>query len=69
MWTYKPAQATAIIEHGVVTGFNLVEAGAGYSTPPRIEVAGHPGVKVEATLVFSKDLKTNGSIRTLEVVR
>jgi len=69
LWTHAPAKAKAIIENGIVTGFEIVDAGAGYSTPPSIVVAGHPDVKVEVTLNFTTNLKTNGSIATLNLVK
>lgn len=69
LWTHTPAKAKAIIEDGVVTGFEIVEAGAGFSTPPQIVVVGHPEVKAEATLDFTTNLKTNGSIESLVIIK
>lgn len=68
LWKHTPAQAKAIIEHGKVVGFELVKAGAGYSSAPLVKVMEHPGVKVKATIEFTNDLKTNGRIKSLELV-
>jgi hypothetical protein len=66
-WRRTPATAKAIIKNGKVTGFTITNAGAGYSSPPYVRVAGH-NVRVKATIAFSKDFKTNGRITSLTVV-
>jgi hypothetical protein len=35
-----PAQATAVVEDGVVTGINVINAGTGYQAPPLVEIVG-----------------------------
>jgi hypothetical protein len=68
VWTHKPAVATATIKDGTVTGFKLADGGYGYSTPPKVQIAGHEGVEVKAELEFTSDLKTNGRVKTLTMI-
>lgn len=67
LWKQTPASATAITQEGKVTGFKITNPGSGYLTPPRVTVAGHPDLRIKATLRFSKDLRTNGSIASLMI--
>ena len=65
MWKIKPAQANALVKNGVVTGYEIVDGGAGYSTPPTVSV---PGVKDAAgtvSLSFGTDLATNGAVSAI----
>ncbi len=64
-WTHRPAHAQAVVVDGRVTEIKLQDAGAGYSSTPRIEVAGYPDAKVTATIEYGTDLKTNGHIASL----
>ena len=68
LWKHKPAVATATIKDGKVTGFNITDRGYGYSTPPKVQISGHDGVKVKAELEFTMDLKTNGRVKTLTII-
>ena len=67
VWKCTAATATAIIEDGKVTGFNITNAGAGYSTPPIVKVHGFDNLKVKAIVEFSTDIKTNGRVSSLTV--
>lgn len=67
-WTYRPAKATVIVRDGRVVGFNMMDGGFGYTTPPKVIVAGYPQTKVKARLAFGTDFRTNGSIKSLTVV-
>ena len=68
LWKHKPAVATATITDGKVTGFNIIDGGYGYSTPPKVQIAGYEDVRVEAELEFTTDLKTNGRVKSLTVI-
>lgn len=68
VWKHTPATAKAIIKGGKVTGIRIMNAGSGYTTPPKVTVAGHENVQVKATLGFSKNFRTNGSIKSLTIV-
>ena len=68
MWTVKPAQAVALVKGGAVTGYEIVDGGAGYSTPPAVTV---PGVKDAAAVVslsFGTDLAANGAVSAIAAV-
>jgi hypothetical protein len=68
MWRNTPATAYATVRDGVVTGFTMTNPGSGYSSPPKISVAGMPDVAATATLSFGTDFKTNGSIKEITLV-
>lgn len=69
MWPTKPAAATAIVSYGNLTGFKVTEAGSGYSSPPSITIVGHPEIKAEASVLYSKDLGKNGSIAEIKITK
>ncbi len=68
LWKHTPASAKAIIKEGKVTGFEITNPGSGYMTPPSISVVGHEKTQVKATLQFTKNFQTNGSIESLTIV-
>jgi hypothetical protein len=68
LWKHEDATIKAAITEGKVTGFVIENAGAGYTTPPEVSVPGFADVKVKVTLAFGKDLETNGSIKSVELV-
>ena len=65
LWKHRQAKAYAMIKEGAVIGFDIADAGAGYSTAPTIRIGGMPTVKVVATISFSTDLQKNGSVAAL----
>lgn len=69
LWTHEPASIIANIRCGHIIGFTIEKPGAGYSSPPEISVPGVPGVKVKVVLSFGDDLKGNGSIAQVTIVR
>lgn len=69
LWRHTPATAKAIIKDGKVTGFNITNPGAGYMTAPTVTVAGHTDIKVKATIGFSKDVRKNGRLTSLAIVK
>jgi len=69
LWKHIPASAKAIIKDGKVTGLEITNPGSGYMTPPSISIAGHDAIRVKATLVFSKNFQTNGSLKSLSIAK
>jgi hypothetical protein len=65
-WPEIPAMVTAILTDGEVTGFVITNPGSGYTTPPDITVL-NSDVKATATLSFTTDFSTNGSIASITV--
>lgn len=69
LWTHKATKAHAIVLDGKVKEVVVTEPGAGYSTPPKAKLTGMDGVELQVKLSFGKDLKTNGSVSAIEVVK
>jgi hypothetical protein len=67
LWRHKDAKAHAVVEDGRVKRIEVTDSGAGYSTPPKVTIKGMDGVELVVTLLFDKDLKKNGSIKSIEV--
>lgn len=68
LWKHTPAAATAIVEDGKVTGFNITNPGAGYTVAPMVQVAGFDDLKVDVTIGFSTDFAKNGSVASITVI-
>jgi hypothetical protein len=67
MWRNTPATAYATIKNGVITAVTITNAGAGYSSPPKVTIVGMPNVTVVAKLAFDADFSRNGSIKEIAV--
>jgi hypothetical protein len=65
LWPTKPATAFATVKNGVVDSITISDAGSGYSSPPKISVPGHQEIALKSTLSFSRDLKSNGSVKAI----
>ena len=63
-WPQTPASAEAILTNGVVTGFVITNPGSGYTSAPTITVL-NSDVTATATLSFTTDFSTNGSINAI----
>lgn len=68
LWRHTAAQATAVIEDGMVVAIEIVDAGSGYTNAPTVTVAGHDDVTIEASIEFTTDLETNGRLASLKIV-
>ena len=67
LWRTKPAKAFATLSGRTVRSITITEKGSGYSSVPKIEVPGYPGIHLEAKIAFGKDLKTNGQIDSISI--
>lgn len=67
LWKNTPAVANALVKNGVVTGFEIVSGGAGYTTPPTVTVPGISGVSAKVELAFGKKFETNGSVASIKL--
>jgi hypothetical protein len=57
-----PAQATATVSNGVVTGVSILNAGLGYRAPPLVEFLGNgAGARATATI-------TNGQVSSINLI-
>lgn len=65
-WKKTLATATAVVTNGVVTGVTITNPGAGYSSAPTVTIKGPQGtVTAKATVAYTKDFATNGSITSI----
>ncbi len=67
LWTTKPAVANALVQNGVVTGYQLISGGSGYTSLPTVTVPNVMGGPAEVKLGFGKRLETNGSVSALTI--
>ncbi len=67
IWKSSAAKAHAVIENGQIKKIVVTAAGAGYSSSPTATLAGMEEVELQVNLQFGKDLKTNGSVKSIEV--
>jgi hypothetical protein len=67
LWPTTPAEAYATVEDGKIKQVVVTNPGSGYCTPPRATVRGMEDIPLNVTLRFSKDLKKNGAIGSIEV--
>lgn len=63
-WPQVPATAEVIMTDGVITGIEITNPGSGYSSVPVITIL-NSDVTATATLAFTNDFSTNGSISSI----
>jgi len=68
MWPITPAQIVAISEGGRIVRLEVVSGGSGYSSPPRLSVAGSGAVNAAVELQYGKDMKSNGSVKAVRLL-
>jgi hypothetical protein len=67
-WQKTKASAVATVTDGVVTGVTITNPGAGYSSTPTVTITGPNGtLTAKATVVYTKDFQTNGSISEITI--
>jgi hypothetical protein len=64
VWTQTQATAEVIMTDGVVTGIKITNSGSGYSSVPVITIL-NGDLTATATLAFTTDFSTNGSISSI----
>lgn len=67
IWTNKGAIANALMKDGAVIGYEIVNGGSGYTTPPTVTVPGFKNASPKVELAFGKDFETNGSVSSLTI--
>lgn len=67
LWKTTPARAYAVLEQGKVKRIVVSTPGSGYSAPPRATIEGMEVVELKVTIEFSKDMRKNGSVTSIEV--
>ena len=68
LWPTTAAKAYAIVERGRIKRIVVTEPGLGYASPPDVKVDGFENLEFKAILAFTKDLKKNGAIASVELV-
>jgi hypothetical protein len=67
LWHHKPAVAFALVKNGVVVGYEVINGGGGYISPPIVSVPGIANTNVKVELSFGKVMESNGSISAITV--
>lgn len=67
IWPIRPARALARIRNGKIVGFQIIEPGSGYISPPRVSVPGFEDVPLRVGLGFSRHLGQNGRITAINL--
>jgi hypothetical protein len=67
MWPTKAAVANALVQNGVITGYEIVSGGYGYSSPPTVTVPSLKGAAPKVELSFGKDFESNGSVSAITI--
>jgi hypothetical protein len=67
MWRNKPATANALVKNGTVIGYEIIDGGSGYTSPPTVSVAGMQGVTAKVDLSFGKVMESNGAVSSITV--
>jgi hypothetical protein len=68
IWKTTPATVTPVITDGKVTGVTITNPGAGYSSAPTVTITGPDGtVTAKATIAYTKDFGTNGSLSSISL--
>jgi hypothetical protein len=67
LWRTKAAKAYGVVERERIKQIVVTDPGAGYSSPPEATIKGMESTRLEVKLLFSTDLKKNGSVRSIEI--
>jgi hypothetical protein len=69
IWTNKGAIANALVKDGAIIGYEIVNGGSGYTTPPTVSVPGFKNASPKVELAFGKEFETNGSLSSLTIAQ
>jgi hypothetical protein len=69
LWPTKPAKAYAVVEGDKIKKVVITDPGSGYCSPPKVTVKGFESVSLEAKLKLVTDLKKNGGVAGVELVK
>ncbi|MDG3007801.1 hypothetical protein [Paludisphaera mucosa] len=67
LWLTRPAVAFALVREGKVVGYEVVDGGSGYSSPPTVTVPDVKDAPARVDLTFGEDLERNGSIAAIAI--
>jgi len=66
-WPLKAAAVNALVSDGVVTGYEIVSGGYGYSSAPVMTVPGVKSAPATVEIAFAKDFETNGAVSKITI--
>jgi len=61
-WSRTPAKLAVVVTDGKLTNIKIISGGSGYSSTPTITITGVEGATATATVSYTTDFETNGSI-------
>ncbi len=64
LWPVKAAVANALVKDGIITGFEVISGGSGYSSPPSVTVPGARG-SARVALSFGRNFTANGAVSAI----
>lgn len=67
LWKHRDAAVFAVVKNGVAVSFRVADAGAGYSSSPKLAIAGVSLGAADIKLDFDKELTRNGSIASIKL--
>lgn len=67
LWPTKPASIIALVKNGEVISFEVTDGGSGYTSTPALSVPGAKCPPVIVSLLYGKDLRSNGSIGSVTI--
>ncbi|QDT65753.1 hypothetical protein [Calycomorphotria hydatis] len=65
LWPTEPALVYALIEDGKIVGFEIINGGSGYSSPPVAVVPGWETQPLQVELAYGDTFETNGSVQSI----
>ena len=65
LWPTQPAVANALVKGGAIIGYEVVNGGSGYTTPPTVSVPDFKNVAPKVELAFGKNFESNGSVSAI----
>ena len=66
-WPRTPAKLAVVVTDGKLTGIKIINGGSGYSSTPTITITGVEGVTATATISYTTNFETNGSITNVSL--
>jgi hypothetical protein len=69
IWKNRSASVNALVKSGKIVGYEILDGGAGYTSPPTFSVPGIPDVGADVQISFGKDMPTNGSVASITVLQ
>ena len=65
LWPTKPAMVQAVVQNGVVTSYEVIDGGSGYTSEPSLSVPGARSSPAKINISYSQDLSLNGAITSV----